>query len=94
MSWRKCKVDFQKKNCRKKKIFFLQFFLPKHLCGGNEAKHILLYAVAPVGVEKAISVLVGAKIEIERPRSPKQIHVAVSHASVSKVDKAAEFPIL
>ena len=33
---------------------------------------------------------VGLQIELQRPNPPEQIHVAVPHAAVAKVDKAAE----
>ena len=68
--------------------------LPEHLTRGNDVEHRLLDAVAPVGIEESIAVGLGVQIEIQRPRAPEEVDVAVAHAAVAKIDEAGELPAI
>ncbi len=43
--------------------FILNRNLPKHLCRGYDAEHILVYAVAAVCIEEAIAVGIGVQVK-------------------------------
>ena len=66
--------------------------LSKDLCSRYNAEHILVYAVASVGVKEAVSVCIGMQVERKGPRTPKEVDVAVSYAAVANVDKGTKLP--
>ena len=71
-----------------------QGFSAKALGNADECDAVKVYPISPVGVEKAVAVRIGTEIEGKRPRAPEKIDVAVADAAVSKIDKAAELPVV
>ena len=55
-------------------------------------KQVGIDAISAVRIEEAFAVFVGSEIEIQRPRAPEQVDVAVTDATVSKINKTREAP--
>ena len=68
--------------------------LSKNLCRGNGFEFIVINFISAVGIEKPLSVFVCAEIEGKCPRAPEEVYVSIAYASVSKVNKTGELPIV